>query len=470
MVLLVLTFCFPIILALLFFPTPAMDLGEQINWGAQFPLRTWKHPPLQSWMAGAVALTSARDSGLYVVVAQILNFTALFYMVGIARDFMGRDTVVPLVIAFCGSLYVTIGTLIIALDADQLLPPLWLGLLYHALHGLRGNRIWHWLACGVLAGLAMLAKYTSLLYLLSLTAAVITIPECRVILRKPGPYIATGIALVLFSFHLQALLLELDPFGHAFSVFLGFGSPFYHGASFLRFIQTLIIFNLPILIALSIAKRRGLLHTIGAPREGHKLIIVRTVTLIYTAILLLIVGAGLTFRSRWGAPMQPLFLLALFCMVRLEPQTTRVFAVGMMAVLGLLFVGSMGLALLHPHSNLQEPAPAAAGIMRADWDRQFPCGPAYVIGNGAHSVGLYFGRSVLGLSPEAFLHAYWVDKEKMHRLGAVLVGNFEQDISPAFAKEFPQRTSPVAISLPYRRAWVQHKQNYSYSFLPPQRC
>ncbi len=56
------TFLFPVLLCAVFLPTPTDDLREQINVGLLFPLHTWKNPPLQSWLAGLVALTGARDA------------------------------------------------------------------------------------------------------------------------------------------------------------------------------------------------------------------------------------------------------------------------------------------------------------------------------------------------------------------------------------------------------------------------
>jgi hypothetical protein len=99
--LLAVTFFYPIVICAVFFPTPTGDLREHINLGLTLPLYTWYNPPLQTWIAGIIALAGARDSWAFVLVAQVLNFIGLIYLVKTARKFVGPWTATPLVIMFC---------------------------------------------------------------------------------------------------------------------------------------------------------------------------------------------------------------------------------------------------------------------------------------------------------------------------------------------------------------------------------
>src|SRR5439155_13226913 len=72
--LLVVTFLYPVVICVAFFPTPAGDLREHINLGLTLPLHTWHNPPLQTWIVGTIALMGPRDSWPFVLVAQALNF------------------------------------------------------------------------------------------------------------------------------------------------------------------------------------------------------------------------------------------------------------------------------------------------------------------------------------------------------------------------------------------------------------
>jgi hypothetical protein len=109
-ILLAITFLFPIVLCAVFFPTPSGDLREHINLGLTFPLHTRPNPPLQTWLAGTIALSGARDSWLFVTIAQILNFIGLAYLVRTARVFIGEEKVLPLIIMCCGGLFYSAAT------------------------------------------------------------------------------------------------------------------------------------------------------------------------------------------------------------------------------------------------------------------------------------------------------------------------------------------------------------------------
>src|SRR5262249_23079249 len=148
---------FPVLFAAVFFPTPAEDLREQINWGSTFLLNTSKHPPLQTWLAGLVALTSLRDAWPYILVAQLLNLVGLVYLVRIAHDFIDPKIGPLIAVAFCLSIPVSAEVVVVALNADQIQGPLWLGLFYHALRAWQDDRWVDWLACAIFAALSLLA-------------------------------------------------------------------------------------------------------------------------------------------------------------------------------------------------------------------------------------------------------------------------------------------------------------------------
>src|SRR5262245_39986776 len=114
----------PIIAVILLFPTPSIDLREHINWGTHFPLYTWKHPPLQSWLSGLVALTTGRDAWPYVIAAQCLNLLGLYYILRIAEEFIAKDAAIPVGASFCGMVSFSIVVPDMALNADLIQTPL----------------------------------------------------------------------------------------------------------------------------------------------------------------------------------------------------------------------------------------------------------------------------------------------------------------------------------------------------------
>lgn len=468
-VLLALAFVFPVLLCLVFFPTPAIDLREHINWGLHFPLYTWKLPPLQDWLAGLVALTGLRDAWPYVLVAQLINFAGLTYLVRIARDFIDERAAIPIAIAFCGSIFSSVAVVDTALNADQIQMPLWLGVLYHALRGARDDRWADWLACGALAALGILAKYFTFFLLLALTLAVLAAPSHRALLRRPGPYVAAAIAAAVFALHLVPLLSVQGMFGYAGETLQPTAGITRRLDWFFSVVGSVALFGLPLLIALGIVARRSQLRWAGVPQDGAPRVILLTAAFLY-GITLLLTLLGLRFRIRYGGPMLPFAMLALFCLVRLE--AVRDFLRAMLVIWGVMAAGIAALAIGFPRVYLREPAPQAAAMMRADWDKTYSCGPAYVLGHlhPAHAIGLYFGRGVTGVSYGDYHHAQWVDPTRLRRLGAIIVETAPDLMYPPFAAAFPQMTPPKTLQLTYRRTSGGPQHTYVYRFVPPQGC
>lgn len=467
--LLTLTFLFPVVLCLVAFPTPAIDLREHINWGVNFPLYTWKLPPLQDWLAGAVALTGIRDAWPYVLVAQLVNFAGLYYLVRIGREFIGAHVAVPIAIAFCGSIFSSVAVPDTALNADQIQMPLWLGVLYHGLRAARDGAWPHWIACGALAALGVLAKYFTILFLLAFALAVVATPSHRPLLRRPGPWIAAAIALAVLLLHLLPLLGREGSFDYAEQTLQPAAGLTRRVDWFGSVVGSVVLFGMPLLIALAILAFRRELRPAGMPRDGAARVILLTAALLY-GITLLLTLLGMRFRVRYGGPMLPVGMLGLFCLVRVE--AVRRFLHAMLIIWAVVAAGVAVLVLAVPRIYLRDPAPAAAAAIRADWDRRYACGPGYILGHlhAAHGIGLYFGRGAIGVSHGDFAHAQWVDHARLRRLGAVVVENAPGLVHGPFAAAFPAMTAETVLALPYRRTWQAAERIYAYRFVAPQGC
>jgi hypothetical protein len=161
---------------------------------------------------------------------------------------------------------------------------------------------------------------------------------------------------------------------------------------------------------------------------------------------------------------------------RIEAAGLRLLARSTFVVCALL-IGSA--AAFTPHFS-QDPLERATATIRSNWDAQFACGPAYIIGAyevgaasqapAAYGIGMWFGRSVIGLSPGDYRYAPWVDQNRQRDLGAVLVETPFSDRNSTFLAEFSSATPATTITLPYRRTSSSEKFVLSYRFVPPLRC
>src|SRR5262249_27137470 len=111
-----------------------------------------------------------------------------------------------------------------------------------------------------------------------------------------------------------------------------------------------------------------------------------------------------------------------------------------------------------------------AARIRADWQRHYRCGPAYVLGEqlSAHAIGLYFGEGVIGVSLQDNQWAPWVDQDRIAHRGLVVVTDpLRFPIAGA-----PRSQTGIAetLQLPLRGAFARGHHVYQYEFVAPKDC
>lgn len=469
-VLIIASFAAPLILATLFFPTPNVDMREHANWGLQFPLATWKHPPLQTWLTGMVAAAGGRDGWAFTLAAQALNLVGLWYMVQITRRFIDRDAAVEAAVAFCGTVFTLIYPFKAGLNADQIQIPLWLGLLHHALAAAAEDRWRDWVAAGAFAAAAMLAKFFGFVLLVALGAVFLTLRSHRACLLRPGPYVAAAIASTALPF---VWLTLQEPGNLEYS--LDFVAP---RAALVDRAEALVALAFGLLCAapygfvLIVAAARDGLEWRTAPSSARPVVAVAMITagLLLAMILLL----GLRYQIRFTAPLLPLLLLSAITRVRVRPQAIPAFA-RLAALKMILFLcGAAGYAATIGHLPTQEPSNGAALDLRQEWERHFACGPAYVFGDkiSAHAIGLYFGGKVIGASPDDLRFSPWVHPDRARAFGSIVVEGTRKMPPGAFqAIGFDPTVAPRTLTLPQRGLALRPRlYTYRYWFVPPAEC
>jgi hypothetical protein len=473
LVLVFLFFAYPVLVCAIFFPSPFSDLREQINWSSLWPLYTWKHPPMQTWIAGVVALTGARDAWPFVLTAQILNLTGLYFLVRIAKAFLDGNSADAVAVAICGSvLFVAWGTTR-ALNADDLLFPLWSGILFFYLQAVTKGRWRDWLVVGALGGLAMLTKYSSAAFLGALAVAALASPALRpTVLVKPAAYAAVILCVLIFSVNAVPMLQHSTALSYAsrsFNLAANFSDRL---GSLVSFLFSIAAFNLPFLAAVGFcAVKRHEALIVQAP-EGPARLIVVLAAMLFCFICGCILILDLSFAMRYYGPFLGINLLAFLAIVRPNIATIQLCRRVALWTWGCTALATAAYAFSAVNSILREPAQAAAATIRNAWDEQFSCGPAYIVGEGhrANGVAIYFGRSVLGASNEDYFNAGWIDKPTLLDLGAILIGPADFDPDRSFPGEFPIRTHAAVLKLAYRRSLSTRQHEYVYFFVPPRSC
>jgi hypothetical protein len=437
-----------------------------------FPLRTWPNPPLQTWLVGAIALSGARDSWLFIAVAQILNFIGLAYLVRTTRAFIGAEKVVPLVIVFCGGLCYSAATPPMALNADQIQVPIAAAMFFHALSAARDNRWRDWIAFGALAGLAVLAKYSSGILMAAMLCGAIYEPSLRKVFLNGRLYAAGVLVLSIAAVNIIPELLHPDAVGYAAEQFDVLRSLLLRGRAVGELLGSLFFYGCPLLLGLVIVAWRGNLRPAWALGPSQTFI-VATAASVGLLLFSMIVFGGLGYRLRHGVPFFGIWLLAIVTVLSFRPKGVRELANVILACWAVQVFGSLIYSQVVVHTVLREPSPAAALALLDTWDRQFVCGPAYVIGDdrAARGIAINFGRPVKAIALDEIGRPDWFDPELVQRLGAIVVmapelGSFR----PPALNSLIAGSAGHQLSLPYRHTFSTRRQIYIYYLLAPRGC
>jgi hypothetical protein len=372
---------------------------------------------------------------------------------------------------YCGSIFYSAATPTMALNADQIQVPIWAGCLYHALSAARDNRWRDWLLTGVLIGVAFLAKYSSAVILAVMLAAALWLPAYRGIFRNIRFYTAGILVFAIMLIHLIPELLYANILHYGVTRFDLTTTLANRARSVGHLLRSFLFYGFPMLIGLAILARRGDISRPRMPHDPARQFIVLTAAGICIVMLLMIVIGGLHYSTRYTFAFYGLSLLALLSVISIEPRRLRDYANVTLMIWGGIVIGTLVYTQLVINRGLREPAHTAAPMVREAWDRQFSCGPAYVLGDyrTERAIAIYFGRPVLGVGLNDIDVPIWFDKDRLQRLGAIVITSPDTLDFGKFDQWFLGRTL-TTITLPYRRTLRTDQHTYQYYFIAPQGC
>jgi dolichol-phosphate mannosyltransferase len=167
------------------------------NYAQHMDWSFYDHPPMVAWLIWlGTAVFGNTEFGVRIG-AFLSGLVTMGYLYALARNLYdkptGMRTVLLLAIlpfSFATGLLMT---------ADAPLIAAWAATLYYMERALIADRSSAWLGMGIAFGLGILSKYTLGLLGLAALLFVILDPKARRWLRRPHPYLAAGLALLLFS-------------------------------------------------------------------------------------------------------------------------------------------------------------------------------------------------------------------------------------------------------------------------------
>ena len=184
-------------------PNMPLDMMEMIYWGQQWQMGYHKHPPLPAWTASTMWEFGQHHPWALYLTSQLTIAVTYWAVWQLARDVLSPKLALCSVLVMEGCYYCTYMTNDI--NNTIMTRPMWalaILFLYRALsHASHRKRLVYWCLAGAAIGLGMLCKYYMAVLVLAMLTIPIVIPATRQSLRTSGPYVMTGIALLIFLPH-----------------------------------------------------------------------------------------------------------------------------------------------------------------------------------------------------------------------------------------------------------------------------
>lgn len=470
----------PAILALLLFPTPMSDTREALAWGHTFSLAMPKHPPMMQWIAGLTERTLGTSAVAALLVNQALSAIGLLYVLALLRRVVDDAHAFILAFLFATSIYFIAAPLVFALNADVLQIASWAAIIYHAVRAAESNRWSHWVALALWSAAAVYTKYTVAILFMSLALASLTVAEFRAVWANPRLYLSMLLAALFITPHVVELTRSAAAIEHAEGV-LRLGTSWSERFRALREVLLgPVLYLLPgwLMIVIGLLFGHWRLGSDGTASTAIRQFLRNACILAWVLLAILTVVLGLDYESRYDGPFLILLVLALAPFVRMAEGHAAIIEGRMPKIIlitlgGIVLVSFIVYGLFTGHDYMQEPTGEAMAQVRQDWDRAYPCGPAYVLGDpwSANGLPLRERRGAIGIHLPVIREAPWFTEERLRQEGAIVV--YRDEIAENEVARFLPGVQPAeikSVTLPYLRTWAHRTMTYKYFFIAPQAC
>lgn len=183
-----------------FLPNMPVDTAELLYWARRPQWGYPKHPPMTYWVAGIFdRLAFSHLWGQYLA-AQVCMLAAFWGVWKLACRFLDEGTAL-MATAVLQAVYFY-GYMSPEFNHNVLILPFWAWTAYFFWRAASAGRTRSWIACGALAGLGFLVKYSFAALVFPLVVLTFFHPAMKKRLREPGPYLAALAALLAVSPHL----------------------------------------------------------------------------------------------------------------------------------------------------------------------------------------------------------------------------------------------------------------------------
>jgi len=280
-------------------PNAPLDVVELQWWGQQWQIGYHKHPPTPAWLIAGSMDLGAGLFGIYLL-SQLCIAACFASAWLLARRWLPSAAAVAAALLLESIVYYNYPTP--ELNHNVVLMATWAWAVTACWSAVETGRLRDWLWLGLAMGLGLLTKYSQGVIGVLLLGWLVLDPVARPCWRRPGPWLACAVALLLFWPHWQWVVAhDWAPLRYAQERSAATAAPEARWAYPLDFAIDQLLPLLPLLL-IGFVLRRG-----GGPCERQlSPAAVRFLAVVaagpFVLLVLLSAVAGMKLRSMWGAP------------------------------------------------------------------------------------------------------------------------------------------------------------------------
>jgi 4-amino-4-deoxy-L-arabinose transferase-like glycosyltransferase len=448
------------------------DHFEQFVWAHGVEWGYYKHPPLPTWMlAGTIRLFGPTPDSALLLGALCSLGTALFTY-RIAFELLGRP--LAIVALLCWGLQQPFSNRAYLFNHNTVMMLAVSATAWCLLEALKTpTRFRWWGATGVLAGLAMLAKYQSVVPLVGLILATWLSGEFASRRSRLGLCGSIMLALAIFMPHV-AWVFEHDLTTLAYADqggrTLSWASRASGVASFLaqqvRLLLPALLFA-GFLVALTRPTPAAEVLEAGHGRHNAGVWLFGLVGFPFLTTVVAPSLLGLALQNHWGYQALQFASLWLAWLMRGRGLPDGLGWLALPVLLHATFIGiALGPTGHNPGSreDANYPAQKLADAVRRDWQDDTSCPLAYVVGPSfeAGIVSVYNGGTAAVLEDGVYIKSPWIKPADIQLRGAAYLGNAPNQLP----SEGVTRTGFLDVG----SASPDPKQRVYWAIVPPLRC
>jgi len=181
----------------IFYTVLPLDTLETIMWSHPFSMGNAKHPPLAAWLAGVFTVVFAHTDFAMYLLSQVMMVVGFVYLYRLGKEFFSTEKAVFSVILLSTIIFYSFDSAKFNVNLPHM--ALWPMMTFYCCRAVKNDRLADWLLFGVVSGLSVLSKFFGFALLLALFLFIVTGRDTRKYFRRPGPYLAFAVFLLILA-------------------------------------------------------------------------------------------------------------------------------------------------------------------------------------------------------------------------------------------------------------------------------